>query len=100
MERPRVGLLSNGEEQARGGALILEAGAELRERAGAGIEAFEFVGNVEGGDLVSGRADVVVTDGLTGNIALKLMEGVSQTILSAIRDAALASMRGSSAEPC
>jgi glycerol-3-phosphate acyltransferase PlsX len=94
VERPRVGLLSNGEEQARGGALLVEANAELRERAGAGIEAFEFVGNVEGGDLVSGRADVVVTDGLTGNISLKLMEGVSQTILGAIRDAAMSSARG------
>ena len=94
VERPRVGLLSNGEEQARGGALLVEVNAELRERAGEGAAAFEFVGNVEGGDLVSGRADVVVTDGLTGNIALKLMEGVSQTILGAIRDAALSSARG------
>ncbi len=94
VQRPRVGLLSNGEEQARGGALLLDTGAELRQRAARGIEAFEFVGNVEGGDLVSGRADVVVTDGLTGNIALKLMEGVSQTILAAIREAALSSARG------
>jgi glycerol-3-phosphate acyltransferase PlsX len=92
--RPRVGLLSNGEEAARGGPLVVEAGAELRERAAAGIEAFEFVGNVEGGDLVSARADVVVTDGFTGNIALKLMEGVSQTMLGAIRDAAMSSTRG------
>lgn len=91
---PRVGLLSNGEEAARGSALVLEAHAELRERADAGLEAFEFVGNVEGGDVVSGRADVIVTDGFTGNIALKLMEGVSQTMLRAIRDAALSSTRG------
>ena len=55
VQRPRVGLLSNGEEAARGGPLVVEAGAELRERAAEGIEAFEFVGNVEGGDLVSGR---------------------------------------------
>ena len=53
VERPRVGLLSNGEEAARGSALVVEAGAELRERA-AEASAFEFVGNVEGGDLVSG----------------------------------------------
>jgi len=91
---PRVGLLSNGEEASRGSALVLETHAELRERAGAGLEAFEFVGNVEGGDIVSGRADVIVTDGFTGNIALKLMEGVSQTMLSAIREAAMSSMRG------
>jgi glycerol-3-phosphate acyltransferase PlsX len=90
---PRVGLLSNGEEDARGSALILEAHAELRERAGAGLDAFEFVGNVEGGDVVSGRADVIVTDGFTGNIALKLMEGVSQTMLGVVRDAAMSSKR-------
>jgi glycerol-3-phosphate acyltransferase PlsX len=91
---PRVGLLSNGEEAARGSALVVEAHAELRERAGEGCEAFEFVGNLEGGDLVSGRADVIVTDGFTGNIALKLMEGVSQTMLRAIREAAMSSTRG------
>jgi glycerol-3-phosphate acyltransferase PlsX len=97
VERPRVGLLSNGEEAARGGPLLVETGAELRERvndAHPPLEAFEFVGNVEGGDLVSGVADVIVTDGLTGNIALKLMEGVSQTMLRAIRDAAMGSTRG------
>jgi glycerol-3-phosphate acyltransferase PlsX len=91
---PRVGLLSNGEEAARGSALVLEAHTELRERADAGLDAFEFVGNVEGGDVVSGRADVIVTDGFTGNIALKLMEGVSQTMLGAIRGAAMSSTRG------
>jgi len=91
---PRVGLLSNGEEAARGSTLVLEAHAELRERAGASCDAFEFVGNLEGGDLVSGRADVIVTDGFTGNIALKLMEGVSQTMLRAIREAAMSSTRG------
>jgi phosphate acyltransferase len=92
VERPRVGLLSNGEEAARGGRLIVETGEELAARAGSG-EALEFVGNVEGGDVVGGMADVIVTDGLTGNIALKLMEGVSQTLLGAVRDAAMASVR-------
>jgi glycerol-3-phosphate acyltransferase PlsX len=93
VRRPRVGLLSNGEESQRGSALVVEAHAELLERAGAGIDAFDFVGNVEGGDLVSGRADVIVTDGFTGNIALKVMEGVSQTMLGAIRQAASTSAR-------
>lgn len=92
VERPRVGLLSNGEEAARGSRLIVETGEELAERAGRG-NALEFVGNVEGGDVVGGVADVIVTDGLTGNIALKLMEGVSQTLLGAVRDAAMASTR-------
>jgi glycerol-3-phosphate acyltransferase PlsX len=94
VRRPRVGLLSNGEEAARGSGLIVEVHAELSERASAGLEAFEFVGNVEGGDVVGGGADVVVTDGFTGNIALKLIEGVSQTILGAVREAATASTRG------
>jgi glycerol-3-phosphate acyltransferase PlsX len=53
----------------------------------------EFVGNVEGDGLVGGAADVVVTDGLTGNIALKLIEGVSQAVLGAVRDAARSSRR-------
>jgi glycerol-3-phosphate acyltransferase PlsX len=94
---PRVGLLSNGEESARGSALVLETHAELRQRmidARPPLDAFEFVGNVEGGDVVSGVADVVVTDGFTGNVALKLMEGVSQTMLGAIRGAAMSSPRG------
>jgi glycerol-3-phosphate acyltransferase PlsX len=93
VSRPRVGLLSNGEEATRGSALILEAHAELSEQARAGIDAFDFVGNVEGSDVVSGRADVIVTDGFTGNIALKLMEGVSQTMLGAVREAAMSSTR-------
>jgi glycerol-3-phosphate acyltransferase PlsX len=112
--RPRVGLLSNGEEDARGGALLTETGAELRERMGGGRHGapadpsdlrhgapadahpelpFEFVGNVEGGDLLTGAADVVVTDGLTGNIALKVLEGTSQMLLRAIREAAMTSSR-------
>jgi glycerol-3-phosphate acyltransferase PlsX len=96
VERPRVGLLSNGEEATRGSALIMEVHAELSERATdarEGLDMFEFVGSVEGGDVVSGRADVIVTDGLTGNIALKLMEGVSQTMLGAVREAAMSSTR-------
>jgi glycerol-3-phosphate acyltransferase PlsX len=92
VERPRVGLLSNGEEAARGSRLIVETGEELTEKAGR-EDAMDFVGNVEGDGVVGGVADVIVTDGLTGNIALKLMEGVSQTLLGAVRDAAMASTR-------
>jgi phosphate acyltransferase len=99
IQRPRVGLLSNGEELGRGSPLVLEARAELTRRlaaaAGNGARSlpFELIGNVEGGDLTSGVADVIVTDGFTGNIVLKGMEGVSQTMLRAIRDAAGASPR-------
>jgi glycerol-3-phosphate acyltransferase PlsX len=94
VERPRVGLLSNGEEAARGSPLVLEAHAELQVRAAAAPAALEFVGNVEGDGLTAGIVDVVVTDGFTGNIALKLMEGVSQKIVAGIRDAAMSSTRG------
>jgi glycerol-3-phosphate acyltransferase PlsX len=93
VEHPRVGLLSNGEEAGRGSPLVVEVHAELTERAQTTGGAFEFIGNVEGGDVVGGVADVIVTDGLTGNIALKLMEGVSQTMLGAVRDAAMSSPR-------
>jgi phosphate acyltransferase len=94
VQHPRVGLLSNGEESTRGSALVLEVNAELRERVGAGVDAFEFIGNVEGGDVLDGVADVIVTDGFTGNIALKLIEGVSQALLGAVREAAVSSTRG------
>lgn len=92
VEHPRIGLLSNGEEPARGSALVVESHAELARRAG-DLSAFEFIGNVEGDDVVGGAADVIVTDGFTGNVALKLMEAVSQTMLGAVREAAMSSAR-------
>jgi phosphate acyltransferase len=91
VEHPRVGLLSNGEEAERGSEVVVQAGAVLAARLGEGE--LLWVGNVEGGDIVGGAADVIVTDGFTGNIALKLMEGVSQTMLGAVRDAAGSSLR-------
>lgn len=91
--RPRVALLSNGEEATRGTPLVLEAHRLLAERA-AGSGALEFVGNVEGTQVTTGAADVIVADGFTGNIALKMLEGVSATLLGAIRERAMASARG------
>jgi glycerol-3-phosphate acyltransferase PlsX len=91
--RPRVGLLSNGSEAQRGSQLVIETHARLLAQS-AGSDALVFVGNVEGSGLTQGVADVVVTDGFTGNVALKLVEGVSQGMLSAIRDVALSSARG------
>jgi glycerol-3-phosphate acyltransferase PlsX len=91
--RPRVGLLSNGEEAIKGTPLIVEAHEAIAARAAAS-PMLDFVGNVEGTQVTAGVADVVVTDGFTGNIALKLMEGVSQKTMASIRDAALASPRG------
>jgi glycerol-3-phosphate acyltransferase PlsX len=83
VERPRVGLLSVGEEAGKGREEVSAAHALLAAAAG-----IEFVGNVEGGDLPAGAADVVVTDGFTGNVSLKLMEGTAKTVTAAIRETA------------
>ena len=91
--RPRVGLLSNGEEDTRGTPLVREAHAALRERA-TGSTLLQFAGNVEGTQILHGAADVVVTDGFTGNVALKLIESTSQRTIEAIRDIAAQSRRG------
>jgi len=79
--RPRVGLLSVGEEPGKGTLDVIAAGERLR------ASNLNFTGNVEGFDLPAGGADVVVTDGFTGNVALKVMEGTSRTVREAIRDA-------------
>ena len=83
VEAPRVGLLSVGEESGKGREEVAAAHAMLAEAPG-----IDFAGNVEGGDLPAAVADVVVTDGFTGNVALKLMEGTAKTVTGAIRDAA------------
>jgi len=92
VERPRVGLLSVGEEQGKGTPGVLEAGERL---AGAGLN---FVGNVEGFDLPAATAQVVVTDGFTGNVALKVLEATAKTVTGAVREAiasgALSSLGG------
>jgi glycerol-3-phosphate acyltransferase PlsX len=87
VERPRVGLLSIGEEPTKGTADVVEA----HERLAAG-GVLNFVGNVEGTDVTAGRADVIVTDGFTGNVALKLMEGTARTVVGAVRDAVRSSI--------
>lgn len=85
---PRVGLLNNGEEDSKGTPLYQEAHALLRASRG-----LNFVGNLEGTQVVDGSADVVVHDGFTGNITLKLIEGVSQMMVGAIRERAMSSPR-------
>jgi glycerol-3-phosphate acyltransferase PlsX len=92
VERARVGLLSIGEEETKGTPLVVEAHAALRDRIADG-GTYDFVGNVEGNEIPMGRADVIVTDGFTGNIALKLMEGVSEAMLRNIRRVAESSPR-------
>ena len=83
VKSPRVGLLSVGEEAGKGREEVVAANATLGVARG-----IEFVGNVEGRDLPGGSADVVVTDGFTGNVSLKLMEGTASAVTGAIRDAA------------
>jgi glycerol-3-phosphate acyltransferase PlsX len=87
---PRVALLSNGEEPGKGTPELVEVHERLAGRAGTGLR---FVGNIEGTQLPDGAADVVVMDGFTGNIALKLIEGVSGRTLRAFREAAMSSTR-------
>jgi glycerol-3-phosphate acyltransferase PlsX len=84
VRRPRVGLLNVGEEPEKGTPAVVDAHALLRA-----LDAppFEFAGNVEGGGLTAGDADVVVADGFTGNVAIKLMEGTTRTLVDAIRAA-------------
>jgi phosphate acyltransferase len=73
IERPRVGLLTIGEEDGKGNVLAKETNEALR-RGDAG-DAVNFIGNVEGRDIMTPDIDVVVTDGFTGNIVLKTLEG-------------------------
>ena len=83
VESPRVALLSVGEEQKKGNADVVEAHAALAAQSEIG-----FIGNVEGRDLLAGAADVVVTDGFTGNVTLKTLEGTARAVAGAVRDAA------------
>ncbi|MCR5663918.1 MAG: phosphate acyltransferase PlsX [Oscillospiraceae bacterium] len=82
-EEPRVGLLNVGTEDTKGGALQHEAFALLREAGEQGR--IRFIGNVEGTDVFSGKADVVVTDGFTGNVLLKGTEGVIKYIMKSLK---------------
>ncbi|MDQ3880195.1 MAG: phosphate acyltransferase PlsX [Chloroflexota bacterium] len=79
VERPRVGLLNIGEEEEKGDAVTREAHRRLRDSD------LNFVGNVEGGDVIRHAADVVVCDGFVGNVALKLFEGLTTYIFNSLR---------------
>ena len=89
VERPRVALLSNGEEPSKGPEAVVAAHEALRSSPGE----LSFVGNVEGFAIGTGAADVIVADGFAGNVALKVMEGTSSALLGAVRGAATSSLR-------
>jgi glycerol-3-phosphate acyltransferase PlsX len=78
--KPTVGLMSIGEEEAKGNELTKEAFPLLKQ-----LRDINFVGNVEGRDVFSGLVDVIVTDGFTGNVMLKLSEGLTEAMLSMLK---------------
>jgi glycerol-3-phosphate acyltransferase PlsX len=77
--KPKVGLLSIGEEDTKGNELTKEAFKLIRQSR------LNFIGNIEGKDIFTGRADVVVCDGFIGNIALKISEGLAEAILKMLK---------------
>jgi phosphate acyltransferase len=80
---PRVGLLANGEEETKGNELVIQTHQLLK--AHAETLGINFIGNVEGREIPSGGADVVVCDGFVGNVVLKLSEGLAETLLGMLR---------------
>ena len=86
--QPAVALLSNGSEPGKGTSAIVEAHKRLREHAG-----LRFVGNVEGTDIPKGTADVIVTGGFVGNVVLKMLEGIAETVMNLGRYAYRQSLR-------
>lgn len=86
---PKVRLLSIGEEDGKGNQLTIEAGRLLRDD-----DRLNFAGNAESRDLLRGAADVVVADGFTGNIALKLLEGTISELLDALREEVSSTVAG------
>ena len=87
IERPRVGLLSVGEEEGKGNELTKEAYEQLKDSS------LNFLGNVEGRDIYNGHCDVVVTDGFTGNVALKISESLAEMVGSMIREELMRDVR-------
>ena len=88
VEKPAVGLLNNGTEETKGSEATLARHAAL-----AADEALNFQGNCEGRDILTGPFDVIVTDGFTGNIALKTVEGTAKFIVAALKAEAAASKK-------
>lgn len=78
---PTIGLLNNGEEEKKGNRLALETHQLLK------ASSLNFIGNIEGHDIIGGKANVVVTDGFTGNIVLKTLEGVTANWLASLGQA-------------
>jgi len=84
IDHPRVGLLSIGEEPTKGNPLVKETHELLATGEWIGSTGAEFIGNVEGRDIMTTEVDVIVTDGFTGNVALKTLEGSLKTLIAAL----------------
>jgi glycerol-3-phosphate acyltransferase PlsX len=84
VQQPRVALLSIGEEAGKGNPLVKETHHLLSEPGWIGSTGATFIGNVEGRDLMTDAADVVVTDGFTGNVALKTLEGAMRALVGGV----------------
>ncbi len=89
VENPKVALLSNGTEDEKGNALNHEVFPLLKE-----MDSINFVGNVEARDILSGEYDVIITDGFTGNVALKSMEGTVNVVLKSLKASIKSSVSG------
>ena len=87
VQNPRIGLLSNGEEEGKGNDLVRETFPLLKATD------LNFVGNVEGKELFNGQVDVVVTDGFTGNVLLKSTEAVAKLIVDILKEELMGSFR-------
>jgi glycerol-3-phosphate acyltransferase PlsX len=88
LARPTVGLMSIGEEDVKGNRVVKQAHEYLKNSG------LNFVGNVEGRDIFSGRASVVVCDGFVGNVCLKVSEGLAETMMALFKDNVFVSLRG------
>lgn len=94
VENPRVGVLTIGEEAGKGNDLVKETAKLLETTDWATACSAEFIGNVEGGDLMEGVADVVVCDGFTGNIVLKSLEGIMRIARAQLEAAMVSTPEG------
>ena len=81
---PRVGLLSNGEEEGKGNQQVIDTHQLLKQSAA--TLGLNFIGNVEGRDIPTGHVDIVVCDGFVGNVMLKLGEGLGESLLDLLKD--------------
>ena len=88
IKNPRVGIVNNGAEEEKGNALVKETFPLLKE-----LKDINFVGSVEARDIPSGAVDVIVCEAFTGNVVLKLMEGLASTLVKLLKEGMMSSTR-------